>query len=118
MPTNTAVHEILLKATMPNGCKIQLENWHPCYPTIYAPNSTVAVYVKSPYSVPGRYIWVNADVRFELDFPSESEAMDAYNRLWIGEANLRDYLQYICEPWKKQLLQDITQKEGNKACYN
>jgi hypothetical protein len=100
---------ITTKGIMPDKTKIQMEDWSQDIPSIHTINDVVAVYpiAKQPATVL-EFEGVNGFRRFEypqqyrrfrlaLQFPCETDAKTAYDRLLNGNAELLDYVEYMQE---------------------
>lgn len=87
--------EVIKNATMSNGTNIQIEDWHSNYD--FMPEaSTLAAYTKSKASHNGSFSpKANEDYRFQFDFKSCEDAMQAFDNLLNGKKELKDYIPYM-----------------------
>lgn len=90
--------QVIKRAVMPDGTKIQIEDWHDNYSFI-ARRGTVAAYPVSKATIPGSFE-PSAGVKFRVsfDFDHESDAEQAFNKLVSGEAQLRDFIERMNNP--------------------
>lgn len=85
--------QVITRSTTIDGTAIQIENWNSDYPTVYAKNSTVALYPISKQSIYKSFNPTRGEkFRYSLSFDNEEEAMTAYNLLLTGEKKLIDYI--------------------------
>lgn len=102
--------KVLNKGVMPDGTKIQLEDWSMDFPSLHTRNDVLAAYPVAKRSVirtefegighfpcvheyPQRYY----SFRLALQFPNASDAETAYINLLNNGANLLDYVEYMQE---------------------
>lgn len=99
--------KIINKATMPDGTKIQLEDWSNDYP-FYAPCAHIAAYPISKFSrerVKGwEYPKRNHNFRLNFYFDTNNSAELAFLSLINGNKGLNDFSEYVQD---KELLQYI-----------
>ena len=99
--------KIIKKGVMPNGTKIQIEDWHDDYPTIFLTNACVAAYpiAKESRLVPGcfSYCYPHIGKPFRLDFHFDSAfaAEQAFQALESGEKSFKDFAEFA---WDMSLL--------------
>jgi len=90
--------KILEKGIMPNGTKIQIEEWNENY-SFMPYGRTLASYPKSkvshkgPFSPKGNVVF-----RCEFDFKSHEEAKEAFNELLAGTKELVDFKENLYYP--------------------
>ena len=84
--------KIIAKGTMPNGTKIQVEEWNEDYG--FMPyGRTLAAYPESKANHKGSFApKLNEKYRFEFDFNSNKESQKAYDELMAGTKQLSDYI--------------------------
>lgn len=90
------VHKILEKAQMPDGTKIQIEDWTEIYPGIYE-LPMIAAY---PRSKRDAMWWRRGDTfRLALDqnFTSVTEVNETFQRLQYGVVSLEDLEKHYCD---------------------
>lgn len=87
--------KILQKGTMPNGTKIQIEDWSKDYNFKFY-SSTLASYPISKTNHKGSFAPKEGKLyRFAFDFKTEEEAKNAFNSLIKGNKSLLDYKEYL-----------------------
>lgn len=102
--------KVLNKGVMPDGTKIQMEDWHEDFPTIHTPKDVVAAYpIAKHYATRSEYEGISyipcvheyperyRTFRLALQFPCTDDAEAAYNNLLNGVARLLDYEKYFQE---------------------
>lgn len=98
---------IINKAVMPDGTKIQLEDWSDDYP-FYAPCAHIAAYPMSRFSkvrVKGwEYPKRGNNFRLNFYFDTNNSAELAFLSLVNGKNGLKDFSEYV---ENKELLQYI-----------
>jgi hypothetical protein len=83
--------KVLQTGIMPDGTKIQIEEWNENY-SFMPYSSTIASYPKSKVSHEGTYApKQNKIYRFQFDFKSEEETKNVFNELLAGTKQLIDY---------------------------
>ena len=94
--------KIIKKGVMPNGTKIQIEDWHDDYPSIFPANDCVAAY---PIAKESRlrytsycYPHMGKPFRLHFNFHSTSAAEQAFQALQSGEKSFAEFA------WDKSLL--------------
>lgn len=90
--------QIKERGAMPNGTKIQIEDWAEDY-SFLAESSTLAAYPTATRSVKGLFT-PKVDERFRaaFDFENAAEAKAAFDSLLSGGAKLADYKDKIKNP--------------------
>jgi hypothetical protein len=90
--------KVIKRATMPNGTKIQIEDWSGDYS--FAPyGGTVAAYPKAKVSHEGAFAPKgNETFRAGFNFPTTAEAKTAFERLESGKGALSDYVGNMERP--------------------
>ena len=90
--------QVIKRSVMPDGTKIQIEDWHDNYSFI-AQRGTVAAYPVSKATIPGPFE-PTAGVKFRVsfDFDNDCEAEQAFNKLAYGEATLKDFIERMNNP--------------------
>ena len=108
------------KAITQNNGKfdIQIEDWSKDYPGTFSPNDTLATYPvattdHNSYFGPRRF----QRYRFDFRFPEGDMAMEAFNALCNGEAELNDYFEYINRKDFIPCLTGNENSEGRKWSY-
>lgn len=87
--------KILSKGIMPNGTKIQIEEWSESYKCIPY-GSVIASYPKSKVTKSGAFApKLNQTYRFSFNFNSESEAKEAFKELLSGSKKLCDFKENL-----------------------
>ncbi len=87
--------KVLKRGTMPDGTKIQIEEWKENY-SFMPYGSTIASYPVSKMSHEGQYSPKgNSVYRFQFDFKSNEETEQAYNSLTNGNKCLLDYKENL-----------------------
>lgn len=82
-------------SSMPDGTKIQIENWNEEYEFIL-PNSTLGTYPVSKVSLDGQFAPKrNQKLRVSFNFPSAEMARQAFRSLEKGNKQLIDFKEYI-----------------------
>lgn len=90
-------YKITKKSTMPDGTKIQIEDWIPVYPGLAKPY-VLATYPVSKFSLRGAFSPKEGRVfRCAFDFSSMSEAEKAFDSLANGSAKLIDFKDKISD---------------------
>lgn len=93
--------KIIKKGTMPNGTKIQLEDWHDDYPSIFPANYCVAAYpiAKDSLLRYNLYCYPHIGKPFRLDFlfDGASAAEQAFQALQSGEKSFNDFAEFACD---------------------
>lgn len=85
-------HEIIKKATMPDGTDIQIEDWSTIY-SCYTKNGTLAAYPISKWNCVGDFApKIGKKFRAEFEFHNEKECKKAFDNLISGNASLLDYI--------------------------
>lgn len=88
-------HKITMRGTMPDGARIQIEDWSAVYPGLSEPY-TVAAYPKSRATLAGAFApKAGESFRAGFTFPTMRAAEAVYNSLVSGAAELRDYAEYL-----------------------
>ena len=79
--------EVVIRSTMPDGTKIQIENWKRDFPGVFT-TYTLAAYPKS--KVDHNFIRKNESFRLDMcrEFQSDDEVRDTYEKLKRGEITL------------------------------
>lgn len=90
---NNKIHQILRRDTMPNGTRIQIEDWKEVYPTVEK-TIKIAAY---PTAKNGGY-WISRGDTFRLDisrgFSTDNEVEYIYNGLISGDVTLEDLAEH------------------------
>lgn len=90
--------DIIRCGLMPDGTKIQIEDWSRSY-KLFAPCSTVAAFPKSKVNLISRDVIGEGETfRASFTFFNAEEAERAFERLLKGEATLKDYEFYMDNP--------------------
>lgn len=85
--------QVITRSKTIDGTAIQIENWNNDYPTLYAKNSTVALYPISKQTIYKSFNPTRGEsFRYSLSFDNEEKAMTAYKLLITGEKKLIDYI--------------------------
>lgn len=88
--------EVIKKRKMKDGTDILIENWHNDYSELYAINSVVACFPIAKESI--HDVWEypkRGEVfRYQLDFKSENEALEAFNELLSGSKIYSDFISH------------------------
>ena len=84
--------KIITEGKMPDGTHIQLEDWRTSFPETKSLWHTIGAYPRSLKNS-GRLFGPRRGEEFRLDmkFKSAAEAMEAYEKLVRGDAELLDY---------------------------
>lgn len=83
--------KILEKGIIPDGTKIQIEEWNEDY-SFMSYGSTIGAYPTSQVNCGGTWSPKRGETfRFQLDFNSNNEAKKAYMELLNGNKTLKDY---------------------------
>ena len=84
--------EIIERATMPNGTKIQIEDWSKDY-SCFAKNSTIATYPVAKETADNLlgYPERGKTFRLSIQFKNEEEARKCFEQLKTGEKQLIDF---------------------------
>lgn len=99
--------KILKKDIMPDGTKIQLEDWNEDY-SCFAPADCIAAYPVSKMSIQKAsgyyYPVVNEKFRCSFHFGADKSAELAFVDLATGNISLLDIAEFLWYPWQKQCL--------------
>ena len=99
--------KILKKDIMPDGTKIQLEDWSEDY-SCFAPADCIAAYPVSKKSIKKAsgccYPVVNEIFRCSFHFGADKSAELAFVDLAMGNISLLDIAEYLWDPWQKDCL--------------
>ena len=88
--------EIINKSKMPDGTKIQIENWKKDYEFIKT--FYIAAYLIAKES-DDFMIKRNSTFRLELsNFESDNDVLDLFNKLEKGKINLKNCINYFDNP--------------------
>jgi hypothetical protein len=109
-----AVHKILRRDILPNGTKIQLEDWSPCntkeYPNLYG--YTIGAYPIAK----GNSYWIRAGKTFRLSISHNSYAdytgdkiLQDYNDLLNGDKTLEDLAEHYDDREKARYYMGLSQ---------
>lgn len=84
--------KIITEGKMPDGTHIQLEDWRTSFPEFKSMWNTIGAYPRSLKNS-GRLFGPRRGEEFRLDmkFESAAEALEAYEKLVRGDAELLDY---------------------------
>ena len=87
------IHKIVERALMPDGTKIQIEDWSEVYPTVY-PIQMIAAYPKAKRE--GWWVRRNESFRLEIScgFESNDEVRKYFDGLVGGTVKLEDLIDY------------------------
>jgi len=86
---------ILEKGYMPNNTPIQIEDWSEDY-SFKPYGSTIGAYPKSNQTLEGQFRpRLNKEFRFQLEFDSYEEALEAIYSLVNGTSELIDYEEHF-----------------------
>ncbi len=92
---NNNTYEITKRGEMPDGTKIQVENWEPVYPGLSEPFYCVA-YPISKANCTGCFAPKTGEkFRAAFSFPTLKAAETVFNALKTGTAQLENYIEYI-----------------------
>lgn len=98
---------IVKNGIMPDGTKIQIEDWSEDYPC-FAPMDCIAAYPKSKISIKKAanyyYPVANEIFRCEFHFGMDKSAELIFIDLITGNKSLLDILDFLYYPWQKQCL--------------
>ncbi|WP_405101521.1 hypothetical protein [Oceanobacillus sp. FSL H7-0719] len=84
--------EITIKGTMPNGAKIQIEDWSKDLPHLLNTKYIIGAYPISKRSLQGQFAAKEGKTfRAAFNFSNKEDAEKAYNKLINGETALTDY---------------------------
>ncbi len=99
--------KILKKDIMPDGTKIQLEDWSEDY-SCFAPADCIAAYPVSKMSIKKAsgycYPIVNEKFRCSFHFGADKSAELAFVDLAMGNISLLDIAEFLHYPWQKDCL--------------
>lgn len=87
--------KVLKRDIMPDGTKIQIDDWSKDYPNVYAYASTVGAYPVAKED--SEYGWIkrNQTFRLDLNFDNQEQAEQAFSYLLDGKKKLIDYQNYF-----------------------
>ena len=92
------VKDVVRCGVMPDGTKIQIEDWSRCY-KLFAPCSTVAAFPKSKVNIMSiGEPKAGETFRASFTFFDAKSAEEAFERLCKGEAQLKEYEIYMDNP--------------------
>ena len=92
---NNNTYEITQRGEMPDGTKIQVENWESVYPGLSEPFYCVA-YPISKANCAGYFAPKTGEkFRAAFSFPTLKAAETVFNALKTGTAQLENYIEYI-----------------------
>lgn len=90
--------EVLKVSSMPDGTKIQLEDWSDDYDFI-PPSSTLAAYPKSQVDKEGQFAPKKGrTLRVSFNFPTSELTEQAFNDLETGNKQLIEFKEHINNP--------------------
>lgn len=82
--------KVVKRDLMPNGTKIQIEDWNKEY-SFKNKNSTIGAYPISKHSLEGQFSPKrNRSFRFTMELENEKETQNIFNKLIAGEIGLLD----------------------------
>lgn len=89
---------VVKTGAMPDGTKVQIEDWSENYDFI-PPSSTIAAYAVSKWTI-GRPFGPRAGEinRFQFDFADKTETENAFAELISGEKSLADFKGKLNRP--------------------
>jgi hypothetical protein len=95
--------KIIKKSEMPDGTRIQIEDWSKDYPRIYPTSSCIGCY---PIAKVSDEKWIKSGKTFRvaLDFESLEETEKAFNSLRSGTRNIIDFKSHFQDRKDIQLL--------------
>lgn len=101
------IMRIVKKDIMPDGTKIQLEDWSEDY-SCFAPIDCISAYPVSKMSIKKArgyyYPVVNEKFRCSFHFGIDRSAELAFVDLAMGNISLLDIAEFLWYPWQKQCL--------------
>lgn len=91
--------KVIKKAQMPDGTKIQIENWMEDYPSVYT-TYTIATYPILKQHPPKKHSWLfrkHECIRYELmrNWNSNAEVEAAFDGLCSGTYSLKDFENHV-----------------------
>lgn len=91
--------EVIKKGTMPDGTKIQIENWMGDYPSVYT-TYTIAAYPILKQHPPKEHSWLfrkHERIRYELmrNWNNNAETEEAFEGLCNGTYSLKDFENHV-----------------------
>ena len=106
--------QIIKKGIMPDGTKIQIEDWSESY-SCYSKCGTVAAYpiaktsIKKAarggiYAGPWYYPAAGEKFRLSFNFNCGDDAAQVFDKLISGESQLKDFTEYMQNPDHAQCL--------------
>ncbi|MBK5077745.1 hypothetical protein IL308_13535 [Lactococcus lactis] len=95
--------KIIKKAEMPDGTRIQIEDWNKDYPRFYPTSSIIGCYPIAKIS-DKKWIKSGKTFRLALDFESPEETERAFNSLCSGTRNIIDFKNHFEDKRDIQLL--------------
>lgn len=84
--------KITSKNILSDGTRIQIEDWSSDY-SFHKKNDLLVAYPTAKESI-GYFVERGESFRLELQFSNEKQAMDAYNKLLLGELELGHLKKY------------------------
>jgi len=97
--------KVLERATMPDGTKIQIEDWtedYTCFDTL-----SIAAYPRSERLPRSRKSWVvpGEEFRVSIDkFKRNKDTEQAFEALRNGTKAVKDFADYFWDPWHIEML--------------
>lgn len=99
--------EILEKTTMPDGTKIQIEDWKENYSFVKTLSiTTYPIMKRLPVSRKSIFYKENKPFRLELDkkWKSDTEVYEVFEALKTGKMKIEDCKKYFRESWYSECI--------------